>query len=71
MEVVEGNLRPKLLDVDHNNGQLGELIDLICLSWNGEAAKRPSFATITRTLKMIQRRILEAAYYYDNVALVT
>ena len=55
MEVVESNLRPRL--PDDNNGQLGELIDLICLSWNKDASLRPAFATITSTLKTIQNRL--------------
>ncbi|XP_040364578.1 serine/threonine-protein kinase STY46 [Rosa chinensis] len=56
MEVVEGKLRPRL--PDDNDGQLGELIELICLSWDGDASIRPSFATITCNLKKLQNRIL-------------
>ncbi|KAL6216840.1 hypothetical protein ACLB2K_010058 [Fragaria x ananassa] len=52
MEVVEGKLRPRLPDDD--DGQLGELIELICLSWDGDASIRPSFDTITCSLKKLQ-----------------
>ncbi|KAL5559508.1 hypothetical protein UlMin_035719 [Ulmus minor] len=56
MEVVEGNLRPRLpADED---GQLEELINLICLSWSGDVSIRPSFATITSTLKNLQNKLL-------------
>ncbi|KAM1527022.1 hypothetical protein ACFXTH_016511 [Malus domestica] len=55
MEVVEENLRPKL--ADDRDGQLGELIDLICLSWNADASVRPSFAAITSSLKALQNRL--------------
>lgn len=57
MEVAEGNLRPML---PKKNDQLGELIDLICLSWDQDASVRPSFATITLNLKKIQQMILES-----------
>ncbi|RDX84054.1 Serine/threonine-protein kinase STY8, partial [Mucuna pruriens] len=49
MEVVEGKLRPKLLCDDV--GQVGDLIDLICLCWDKTPSTRPSFATITLCLK--------------------
>nr|KYP43102.1 Putative serine/threonine-protein kinase/receptor R826 family [Cajanus cajan] len=49
MEVVEGKLRPKL--VDDEIKQMGELIDLICLCWDRNPSTRPSFATITFCLK--------------------
>lgn len=52
MEVGEGKLRPEL-PVDEN-GDLKELLDLICACWNGNAADRPSFATITARLRKIQ-----------------
>ncbi|KAL1337734.1 hypothetical protein HN51_032429 [Arachis hypogaea] len=62
MEVVEGKLRPMLASSTslgnendgydhHDQVQVEELIDLICLCWDGNPSKRPSFATITRTLK--------------------
>ncbi|KAJ9168172.1 hypothetical protein P3X46_019731 [Hevea brasiliensis] len=57
MEVAEGHLRPTLPE---DNGQLGEIINLICLSWDQDASVRPSFATITSTLKKIHRRIIES-----------
>ncbi|KAM1012909.1 hypothetical protein ACFX2C_043104 [Malus domestica] len=57
MEVVEDNLRPKLAD-DHD-GQLGELIDLICLSWDADASVRPSISTITSSLKALQNKIFD------------
>ncbi|KAK7321575.1 hypothetical protein VNO77_32364 [Canavalia gladiata] len=52
MEVVEGKLRPKLpSDDDDDDAQLGDLIHLICLCWDTNPSTRPSFATITRSLK--------------------
>ncbi|KAK6248925.1 hypothetical protein QUC31_020490 [Theobroma cacao] len=56
LEVGEGKLRPALPE---DNGKLGELIDLICLSWDGDASVRPTFANITSTLREIQNRIKE------------
>lgn len=55
MEVVEANLRPRL---PNDDGQFSELIELICLSWDADASVRPSFATITYSLKDLQNRIL-------------
>lgn len=52
MEVMEGNLRPRLPN-DVEYGQLGELLHLISVSWDGDASIRPSFATITTTLKKL------------------
>ncbi|KAG6770479.1 hypothetical protein POTOM_026163 [Populus tomentosa] len=59
MEVAEGKLRPMLPHED--NDQLGELIDLIPQSWDHDASVRPSFATITSSLRKIQQRIIEGA----------
>ncbi|KAJ6924296.1 protein kinase and PP2C-like domain-containing protein [Populus alba x Populus x berolinensis] len=59
MEVAEGKLRPMLPHED--NDQLGELIDLISQSWDHAASVRPSFATITSSLRKIQQRIIEGA----------
>ncbi|KAK6236698.1 hypothetical protein SCA6_012035 [Theobroma cacao] len=56
LEVGEGKLRPALPE---DNGKLGQLIDLICLSWDGDASVRPTFANITSTLREIQNRIKE------------
>ncbi|KAF4382205.1 hypothetical protein G4B88_011534 [Cannabis sativa] len=53
MEVVEGNLRPRLVEDKNNNIIIREVIDLICQSWNGDPSKRPSFTTITSLLKKI------------------
>jgi len=50
MEVVEGKLRPKL-PCDDDVDEVGELIDLICLCWHQNPTTRPSFATITLSLK--------------------
>ncbi|XP_062098636.1 serine/threonine-protein kinase STY46-like [Humulus lupulus] len=60
MEVVESDLRPRL--PEDENGALREVIELICLSWNGDPSKRPSFATITCLLKkiIIQNTIMES-----------
>ncbi|KAJ6914773.1 hypothetical protein NC651_016910 [Populus alba x Populus x berolinensis] len=59
MEVAEGKLRPMLPHED--NDELGELIDLISQSWDQDASVRPSFATITSSLRKIQQRIIEGA----------
>ncbi|TKY45574.1 tyrosine kinase [Spatholobus suberectus] len=56
MEVVEGKLRPKLPCDDV--GQLGELIDLICLCWDRNPSTRPSFTTITLCLKSYAKKNL-------------
>ncbi|KAG4944412.1 hypothetical protein JHK85_049058 [Glycine max] len=56
IEVVEGNLRPKLPCDDV--GQLRELIDLICLCWDKNPSTRPSFATITLCLKSYAKKNL-------------
>lgn len=56
MEVGEGKLRPALPEED---GQLRELIELICLSWDGDASVRPSFSSITCSLKNIQMKVTE------------
>ncbi|KAL5728643.1 non-specific serine/threonine protein kinase [Ranunculus cassubicifolius] len=53
--VSEGKLRPALPEDD---GQLGELIQLICHSWDEDASIRPSFAVIASTLKRIQERLI-------------
>ncbi|CAL1370509.1 unnamed protein product [Linum trigynum] len=55
MQVAEGNLRPAL--PEDQDGQLVELIDLICVSWDQDPSLRPSFSTITSALKEIQRTI--------------
>ncbi|XP_077230474.1 serine/threonine-protein kinase STY13-like [Tasmannia lanceolata] len=54
LEVGAGNLRPTL---PADDGQLKELIDLICHSWDGHASTRPSFATITNALRKIQGKL--------------
>ncbi|KAK9273915.1 hypothetical protein L1049_018727 [Liquidambar formosana] len=61
MEVAQSGLRPALPE---DNGQFGDLIDLICLSWNDNAIMRPSFATITCTLRKIQKRFIENVYLW-------
>ncbi|KAK7377095.1 hypothetical protein VNO80_02515 [Phaseolus coccineus] len=50
MEVVESNLRPKLPS-DDDVGKLGDLLHLISLCWDQNPTTRPSFATITLSLK--------------------
>ncbi|CAN1217255.1 Serine/threonine-protein kinase STY17 [Linum perenne] len=52
MQVADGSLRPAL--PEDEDGQLVELIDLICVSWDQDPSLRPSFATITSALKEIQ-----------------
>ncbi|OMO86459.1 hypothetical protein COLO4_21121 [Corchorus olitorius] len=58
LEVGEGKLRPEL--PEDINGDHGELIDLICLSWHGDASVRPTFANITSNLRNILNRIKES-----------
>ncbi|PIA27717.1 hypothetical protein AQUCO_07600110v1 [Aquilegia coerulea] len=53
--VSDAKLRPALPPDD---GQHGELIDLICQSWDEDMSIRPSFAIITSTLKSIQERLI-------------
>ncbi|KAF5192415.1 Tyrosine kinase [Thalictrum thalictroides] len=53
--VSEAKLRPAL---PADDSQHGELIDLICQSWDEDTSKRPSFAIITSTLKSIQERLI-------------
>ncbi|CAL5421899.1 unnamed protein product [Camellia sinensis] len=58
MEVAEGSLRPALPKGDDH--QLKELIDLIQLSWDEDPDIRPSFALITRSLKIILGRLVDS-----------
>jgi len=51
MEVVENKLRPKLPCDDDDVGKLRELLHLISLCWDQNPTTRPSFATITLSLK--------------------
>lgn len=57
LEVGEGRLRPALPE---KSSQLEELIDLIRHSWDEDAQNRPSFATITRSLRKIREKIIES-----------
>ncbi|KAK3037281.1 hypothetical protein RJ639_029693 [Escallonia herrerae] len=58
LEVGEGKLRPAL---PKQEGQVDEeLIELIQLSWDEDAARRPSFVTITCRLRAIQSRFVDA-----------
>ncbi|XP_031391503.1 serine/threonine-protein kinase STY46-like [Punica granatum] len=57
MEVAEGILRPAL--PADNDVQLGELIELICLSWNQDPSLRLPLSSITPKLKEIQRKFAE------------
>ncbi|KAE8676002.1 hypothetical protein F3Y22_tig00111640pilonHSYRG00248 [Hibiscus syriacus] len=56
LEVGEGKLRPALPE---DNGELGEVIELICQSWDEDASVRPTFATITFTLSNFQTTFKE------------
>ncbi|KAK8547341.1 hypothetical protein V6N13_098053 [Hibiscus sabdariffa] len=56
LEVGEGKLRPSLPD---DNGELGEVIELICRSWDEDACVRPAFENITSTLSNFQTRFKE------------
>ncbi|CAL5421907.1 unnamed protein product [Camellia sinensis] len=58
MEVAEGSLRPALPKGDDH--QLKDLIDLIQLSWDEDPDIIPSFALITRNLKIIQGRLVDS-----------
>ncbi|KAG9457705.1 hypothetical protein H6P81_002213 [Aristolochia fimbriata] len=58
LEVATRNLRPTLPEKD---GQLEELIELIQQSWDNNASARPSFVTITNTLKRIQDKMSKKA----------
>ncbi|THF98632.1 hypothetical protein TEA_008898 [Camellia sinensis var. sinensis] len=58
MEVAEGSLRPALPKGDDH--QLKDLIDLIQLSWDEDPDIRPSFALITRSLKIILGRLVDS-----------
>lgn len=58
MEVVEGKLRPMLPSRDDGE-QLGELIDVIRLCWDGNPSTRPSFDTISRILKSYYNRVIQ------------
>ncbi|KAF8388754.1 hypothetical protein HHK36_025434 [Tetracentron sinense] len=57
LEVGSGKLRPTL---PKDDGQLEDLIDLICRSWDEDASMRLSFAMITCTLKKIRERFIQA-----------
>ncbi|XP_027356919.1 serine/threonine-protein kinase STY46-like [Abrus precatorius] len=61
MEVVEGKLRPMLPSRDDGD-QLGELVDLVCLCWDGTPSTRPSFATISLSLKGYANRVLQNSH---------
>lgn len=50
LEVSEGRLRPKLPEDD---GQSGEIRDLISCSWHQDAESRPNFARISLDLRKI------------------
>ncbi|KAI7749704.1 hypothetical protein M8C21_028313 [Ambrosia artemisiifolia] len=54
LEVGEGKIRPALLEHEEN---IEDLIELIQLSWDEDPEYRPSFATITRGLKLIYNRL--------------
>ncbi|KAJ0987339.1 hypothetical protein J5N97_005695 [Dioscorea zingiberensis] len=51
-EVEQGKLRPRLPEEDEGCDR--ELIELISCMWDGNASARPSFKTITCTLRKIQ-----------------
>ncbi|CAL5419499.1 unnamed protein product [Camellia sinensis] len=67
MEVAEGSLRPTLPKGDDH--QLKDLIDLIQLSWDEDLDIRPSFALITRSLKIIQGRLVDSLQVYGSTTL--
>lgn len=55
MEVAEGKLRPAL--PEDKDGQLEEVIDLICLSWDQNPSLRPSFCEITPRIQTFQNKL--------------
>ncbi|KAK3133447.1 hypothetical protein QOZ80_6AG0536660 [Eleusine coracana subsp. coracana] len=58
LEVAAGRLRPRLPGSDADSYPIG-LIDLICRCWDAEPSDRPSFATITSTLRETIQQILQ------------
>ncbi|GLJ11566.1 hypothetical protein SUGI_0171360 [Cryptomeria japonica] len=56
-EVAEGNLRPTLPNDEHITNDA--LINLICCSWDTNPSKRPTFESITYTMKKIKEDIFE------------
>ncbi|TVU09737.1 hypothetical protein EJB05_43230 [Eragrostis curvula] len=56
LEVAAGKLRPRLPETD---ACPTGLTDLICRSWDAEPSNRPSFATITSTLREIIQQIVQ------------
>ncbi|KAI3705797.1 hypothetical protein L1987_76039 [Smallanthus sonchifolius] len=57
LEVGEGKIRPALPKHEEN---VEDLIELIKLSWDEDPEYRPSFATITRALKLIYNRLINS-----------
>ncbi|KAI3701830.1 hypothetical protein L6452_27199 [Arctium lappa] len=57
LQVGEGKIRPTLPDHDD---KIEDLIELTQLAWDEDPEYRPSFATITRGLKMIYNRFMNA-----------
>ncbi|XP_024958988.1 serine/threonine-protein kinase STY17-like [Cynara cardunculus var. scolymus] len=57
LQVGEGKIRPALPEHDD---KIEDLIELTQLAWDEDPEYRPSFATITRGLKMIYNRIMNA-----------
>lgn len=57
LQVGEGKIRPALPEHDD---KIEDLIELTQLAWDEDPEYRPSFATITRGLKMIYNRFMNA-----------
>lgn len=57
LEVADGKLRPRLPEGDADT-PTGALVDLICLAWDAEPSRRPSFAAITVALRGIQEQLV-------------
>ncbi|KAI3783979.1 hypothetical protein L1987_43070 [Smallanthus sonchifolius] len=55
LEVGEGKIRPALAK---HEDKVEDLIELVQLSWDEDPEYRPSFATITRALKLIYNRLI-------------
>ena len=58
LQVGEGKIRPALPEHDV---KIEDLIELTQLAWDEDPEYRPSFATITRGLKMIYSRFMNAS----------
>ncbi|KAL9676391.1 hypothetical protein QQ045_004605 [Rhodiola kirilowii] len=54
--VAAGELRPTL--PENSKNEVGEVVDLICQCWDSDESIRPSFRTITPSLKNILKNLV-------------